>query len=245
MKNEQFKLSKPLNHIAFIMDGNGRWAKKRLLPRTAGHKEGCKRIIENIRTCKKLGIKVVSLYAFSTENWNRPQKEIDLLFQYLKDFFNDYIDEFIKTGVKIRVSGDISRLPTDTQEVIEKGIELTKNLDSFVFNICLNYGSRQEIIRGIKNFITLVQNNKANVDDLTIETFKDYLYTSELPEIDLLIRTSGEERLSNFMLYQLAYSEFIFTDTYWPDFKEKELYECIKEYESRDRRYGKISENEE
>lgn len=242
MKKEEFKLSKKLTHIAFIMDGNGRWAKKRLLPRTAGHKEGCKRIIENIRSCKKLGIKVVSLYAFSTENRNRPLDEIDLLFKYLKEFFNDYIDEFIETKVQIRVSGDITKLPLETQEVINKSIELTKDCDQLVFNICLNYGSRQEIVMAAKKFAVDYKEGKTNLDDLTIETFKDYLHTSKLPDIDLLIRTSGEQRLSNFLLYQLAYAEFIFTPTYWPDFKEKQLIECLREFELRDRRFGAIVE---
>ena len=148
MKKEEFKLIKPINHIAFIMDGNGRWAKKRLLPRTAGHKEGCKRIIENIRTCKRLGIKVVTLYAFSTENWNRPQKEIDLLFEYLKDFFNDYIDEFISSGVRIMVSGDITRLPLQTQEVINKGIELylSENPNLFLSDIYYKEKNQKNLI---------------------------------------------------------------------------------------------------
>lgn len=242
MANQEFKLSKPLSHIAFIMDGNGRWAKKRLLPRTAGHKEGCKRIIENIRSCLNFGIKAVSLYAFSTENWNRPEKEIELLFKYLKDFFNDYIDEFLEKGVRIMVSGDISRLPLETQEVIKKGIELTKDCDVLTFNICLNYGSRQEIVRAAKLFAEDVKNGNANIDDLDNESFKKYLYTNGLPEIDLLIRTSGENRLSNFLLYQLAYAEFVFTPVHWPDFKEKNLIECIQEFETRDRRFGKIVE---
>lgn len=242
MASQEFKLSKPLNHIAFIMDGNGRWAKKRLLPRTAGHKEGCKRIIENIRSCLKLGIKAVSLYAFSTENWNRPEKEIELLFKYLKDFFDDYIDEFLEKGVRVMVSGDISRLPQETQDVIIKAINLTKECKVMTFNICLNYGSRQEIVRAAQLFALDVKNGKAEIDDLNNETFKKYLYTNGLPEIDLLIRTSGENRLSNFLLYQLAYAEFVFTPVHWPDFKEKNLIECIQEFETRDRRFGKIVE---
>lgn len=238
---EEFALSKPINHVAFIMDGNGRWAKKRFLPRTAGHKEGCKRIIENIRSCLKFKIKAVSLYAFSTENRNRPQDEIDLLFKYLKDFFNDYIDEFLEKGVRVMVSGDITKLPIETQNVINKAIELTKNLDVMVFNICLNYGSQQEIARACKEIAKEVKNGTLDEEKIDSATIKEHLYTKDLPDIDLLIRTSGEQRLSNFLLFQLAYSEFIFTKTYWPDFKEKELIACFKEYESRDRRFGKIS----
>ena len=240
--SEEFKLSKPINHVAFIMDGNGRWAKKRFLPRTAGHKEGCKRIVEVIRYCKKLGIKCVTLYAFSTENWNRPQSEIDLLFKYLKEFFDDYIQEFIDTGVKVRTMGDITKLPADTVETINRAKELTKDCDQLVFNICLNYGSQQEIVKAAKEIAIDYKDGKINLDELTPETFNAYLYSKDLPKVDLMIRTSGEERLSNFILYQVAYAEFVFTDTYWPDFKEKQLIECLKEYESRDRRFGKIKE---
>ena len=148
-----YKLTKKLEHIAFIMDGNGRWAKKRLLPRTRGHKEACSRIIEVLRACKDLNIKVASLYAFSTENWNRPQDEIDKLFEYLDDFFNDYIQEFIETGVRVSVMGDITRLPKQTQETIEKAKKLTENNTKIVFNICLTYGGRQEIVRATKLII--------------------------------------------------------------------------------------------
>ncbi len=243
MRKQEFKLTKQLNHIAFIMDGNGRWAKKRLLPRTAGHKEGCKRIIEILRACQKLGIKAVSLYAFSTENWNRPQKEIDLLFKYLKEFFDNYIDEFLDKNIKIMVSGDPNKLPAETKDIVLKAVELTKNNDAFTFNICLNYGSRQEIVRATKAIAEDYKNDIISLDEINIDTFKNYLYTNGLPEIDLLIRTSGEERLSNFLLYQLAYSEFIFTKTYWPDFKEKDLIECLKQFEQRDRRFGKIIED--
>ncbi len=243
MRKQEFKLTKQLNHIAFIMDGNGRWAKKRLLPRTAGHKEGCKRIIEILRACQKLGIKAVSLYAFSTENWNRPQKEIDLLFKYLKEFFDNYIDEFLDKNIKIMVSGDPNKLPAETKDIVLKAVELTKNNDAFTFNICLNYGSRQEIVRATKAIAEDYKNDIISLDEINIDTFKNYLYTNGLPEIDLLIRTSGEERLSNFLLYQLAYSEFIFTNTYWPDFKEKNLIECLKQFEQRDRRFGKIIED--
>ena len=187
---EQFKLQKKINHIAFIMDGNGRWAKRRLMPRTYGHKVACKRIIEIVRFLRTLNVKVVSLYAFSTENWNRPKN------------------------------------------------------DDYVFNICLNYGGRQEIVRAAKLAYQDIKEGKINEEDLTIDTFKNYLYTSGLPEIDLMIRTSGEERVSNFLLYQLAYSEFIFTKTCWPDFTPEKLVECLKEYEKRDRRFGAIKEEE-
>ena len=237
-----YKLNKKLDHIAFIMDGNGRWAKKRLLPRTRGHKEACSRIIEILRACKDLGIKVATLYAFSTENWNRPQDEIDKLFEYLDEFFNSYIEEFIETGVRVNVMGDISRLPVKTQKTIEKAKELTKDNTKIVFNICLNYGGRQEIVRATKLIIEDIKAGKIDEQSITTETFKDYLYSSGLPEVDLMIRTSGESRISNFLLYQLAYSEFIFTPTFWPDFTVEKLIECLKEYEKRDRRFGAIKE---
>lgn len=241
---EQFKLQKKINHIAFIMDGNGRWAKRRLMPRTYGHKVACKRIIEIVRFLRTLNVKVVSLYAFSTENWNRPKNEITKLFEYLDDFFKDYIDEFVENECRIQVSGDISKLPQKSQKTIQEAITLTSSFDDYVFNICLNYGGRQEIVRAAKLAYQDIKEGKINEEDLTIDTFKNYLYTSGLPEIDLMIRTSGEERVSNFLLYQLAYSEFIFTKTCWPDFTPEKLVECLKEYEKRDRRFGAIKEEE-
>ena len=239
---EQFTLKKPIKHIAFIMDGNGRWAKKRLMPRTYGHKVACKRIIEIVRFVRSIGIKVVTLYAFSTENWNRPEDEITKLFQYLDDFFNEYINEFIKEKCRIQVSGDISRLPEKTQKIINEAIDLTKDFDDYVFNICLNYGGRQEIVRATKLILKDVKSGKLDIEKLDTEIYKDYLYTKGLPEIDLMVRTSGEKRISNFLPYQLAYSEFIFTDTCWPDFTPDKLKECLKEYEKRDRRFGAIKE---
>ena len=239
---EQFTLKKPIKHIAFIMDGNGRWAKKRMMPRTYGHKVACKRIIEIVRFVRSIGIKVVTLYAFSTENWNRPEDEITKLFQYLDDFFNEYINEFIKEKCRIQVSGDISRLPEKTQKIINEAIDLTKDFDDYVFNICLNYGGRQEIVRATKLILKDVKIGKLDIEKLDTEIYKDYLYTKGLPEIDLMVRTSGEKRISNFLPYQLAYSEFIFTDTCWPDFTPDKLKECLKEYEKRDRRFGAIKE---
>ena len=231
-----------INHVALIMDGNGRWAKSRGLPRTKGHEEGCKRIIEIYEAVKANHIKVMTLYAFSTENWNRPKSEITLLFKYLDKFFNDNIDTFLKDGVRVQVMGDISKLPVHSQKTVTKAIELTKDNDNYVFNIALNYGSRQELVKATKEIASLVKDNKLDINDINEETISDHLYTSNLPPIDLMIRTSGEQRLSNYLLYQLAYSEFIFTPTYWPDFHKEELEECLKQYHSRDRRYGKIEE---
>lgn len=241
MKKE-FKLDKEIKHLAVIMDGNGRWAKKRLMPRTYGHKEGCKRVGEIFSLCMKYNIKVFSLYAFSTENWNRPKEEIELLFEYLEEFFHKHIDDFVKKGVRVRYMGDNSKLPESTRNLLKEAINRTFTNDKYIFNICLNYGSQQEIVCACKKLATDVKNNMLSVENINEKTFESYLDSASLPMVDLLIRTSGEKRLSNFLLYQLAYAEFIFTPTNWPDFKEKEFVECLKEYQSRERRFGKIKE---
>lgn len=235
---EEFKLTKKLDHLALIMDGNGRWATKRGLPRTAGHKEACKTLMEVVRNVISFKIYCLTIYAFSTENWNRPKDEIDHLFSYLNTFFKKNIDEMMALDVKIRTMGDLSRLPLKTQKTIEKAKEMTKNNKSYILNICLNYGGHEEILRATKNIALDYKNNKLDINKLDSNLFESYLYTNGLPPVDLMIRTSGEERLSNFMLYQLSYSEFVFTPTYFPDFHKAELIECLKEYEARNRRFG-------
>lgn len=235
-----FHLTKPLAHVAFIMDGNGRWAKKRFLPRHLGHKEGCKRIIEIFDVCKEFDIHVMSLYAFSTENWKRPQDEIQHLFEYLEEFFHREIDHLMRDGVQVRTMGDLSRLPTTTQEVIQEAKEKTKDNQNYIFNICLNYGGRDEIIRGFHRYL-----ESESKEELTENTFGNYLDSHDLPDVDLLIRTSGEQRISNFMLWELAYAEMIFTKTYWPDFKRKQFIECLEEYQARDRRYGGLTDGKD
>ena len=232
-----------LKHIAFIMDGNGRWAKARHLPRHLGHKAGCDRVTEIYEECVAMGIKAMSLYAFSTENWNRPKDEINHLFNYLEIFFKKEIKRMIKDGTRILASGDLSRLPVKTQKVVYDAIERTKDGKNFTFNICLNYGGKAEIVRAAKLFAEDVQNGK-DINSLNEEEFEKYLYTNDLPPVDLLVRTSGEQRISNYMLWQLAYSEFIFTPTPWPDFTREELHKCIVEFNSRNRRYGEIKEDE-
>ncbi len=236
MENEPMTI----HHVAFIMDGNGRWAKQRNLPRHEGHKEGCKRIIEIFDACKKHHIKVMTLYAFSTENWNRPKMEIRHLFHYLKVFFETNINKLMKDKARVQVMGDISKLPEATQKVIIKAIEKTKNNDDYVLNIALNYGSKQELVKATKEIAQEVKEGKVNIDEINEQMISDHLYTSNLPEIDLMIRTSGEQRLSNYLLYQLAYSEFIFTKTYWPDFNEAEFDKCVEEFYRRNRRFGRI-----
>ena len=231
-----------INHVALIMDGNGRWAKKRGLPRTAGHEEGCKRIIEIFDAVKANHIYCMTLYAFSTENWNRPKSEITLLFRYLDKFFKDNIATFMKDGIRVQVMGDISKLPEKTQKTVIDAINRTKDNDNYVFNIALNYGSRQELVKATKEIAQEVKNGKLDIDNIDMDTISNHLYTKGLPPVDLMIRTSGEQRLSNYLLYQLAYSEFIFTPIYWPDFHKEDFEECLKQYQTRDRRYGKIEE---
>ena len=231
-----------LEHVAFIMDGNGRWAKARHLPRHLGHKEGCERIIEIYEECLAQGIRVMSLYAFSTENWNRPQAEIKHLFNYLDIFFKREIGRMMKDGCRVVISGDPERLPKKTQKTLQNAIEKTKNNTRFYFNICLNYGGKAEIVRAAKLFAQDVKNGKHNIEDLDENLFEDYLYTRGLPPVDLLIRTSGELRTSNYMPWQLAYAEFIFPKTPWPDFTKEEFRKCLDIYYGRDRRFGGIKD---
>ena len=233
-----------LRHVAFIMDGNGRWAKRRNLPRHLGHKAGCERIIEIYEECIAQDIKVMSLYAFSTENWNRPKSEINHLFKYLEIFFNKEINRLVRDGAVIRTSGDLSRLPEKTQRIIEEGKEKTKNNNKFYFNICLNYGGKAEIVRAAKGIAEDYKAGKIALEDIDENLFENYLYTAGLPPVDLLIRTSGELRTSNYMPWQLAYAEFIFPITTWPDFTKEEFRKCIDEYYQRNRRFGGINDKE-
>lgn len=229
-----------LVHVAFIMDGNGRWAKARNLPRHLGHKEGCERVMDICEACRDKGIKVMSLYAFSTENWNRPKDEIDHLFNYLETFFKKYKPKLHKQGCKIIISGDISPLPESTKKVILSAIDETKDCKDFVLNVCLNYGGKAEIVRAAKLYAQDVQNGNIQIDDLNETKFEDYLYTKGLPPVDLLIRTSGEQRTSNYLPWQLAYAEFIFTPVPWPSFTKEEFFKCLDEFYTRSRRFGGI-----
>ena len=233
-----------LLHVAFIMDGNGRWAKRRGLPRHLGHKAGCDRIIDIYEECLAQNVKAMSLYAFSTENWNRPKSEINHLFKYLEIFFKKEIDRIIKDDSRVIVSGDISRLPERTQKVINDAINRTKDCKNFYFNICLNYGGKAEIVRAARLFAMEVKEGKKEPSDLNEDLFETYLYTAGLPPVDLLIRTSGELRTSNYLPWQLAYAEFIFPEIPWPDFTKEEFRKCIDIYNERNRRFGSINEKE-
>ncbi|WP_073182799.1 isoprenyl transferase [Anaerosphaera aminiphila] len=228
------------NHIGIIMDGNGRWAKKRNLPRSMGHREGSKRVIEIVEACYRLNVKSLSLYAFSTENWKRPKDEISKLMDLLVYYIKTQLDRLIKNNVKINVMGDISKLPDRIVQEINRALLLTKDNDKMILNIGLNYGGRDEIVRATQLIAKEVVNGNFDVDDINKEMFNEYLYTKGQPELDLLIRPSGEFRVSNFMLYQLAYSEFWFSNVLWPDFKEDVLYEAILDYQKRNRRFGGI-----
>ena len=201
-------------------------------------------MIDIYEECLAQGIKVMSLYAFSTENWNRPKDEIDHLFDYLEIFFKKYLPRMMKDGCCIRVSGDITPIKEKTKKVILEAVNKTKDNKNFTFNICLNYGGKDEIVRAAKMFANDVKNGIKDIDSLNEQSFNDYLYTHDLPPVDLLIRTSGELRTSNFLPYQLTYAEFIFPKITWPDFTKEQFRLCLDEYYQRDRRYGGISENE-
>lgn len=233
-------MEKQLKHIAFIMDGNGRWATSHNLPRHLGHKKGCEVVAEVYEGCLEKGIEALSVFAFSTENWNRPKEEINYLFQYLEEFFKKEIDKFIQDGCSIIVSGDLSKIPEKTRKVIESAVKRTENNNKIIFNICLNYGGKAEIVEASRLIAKDVKDGKISLDSINEQSFENYLFAKNLPPVDLLIRTSGEMRISNFMLWQIAYAEMIFTKTYWPDFNKKELFECIDEFYSRNRTYGGI-----
>ena len=225
-------------HIAIIMDGNGRWAKKRFLPRTAGHKAGVETVRTVITECKRLGIKHVTLYTFSTENWKRPALEVETLMTLLQSYLKKEVAELNRNNVKLTAIGDIEKLPKSCLEELKKAMELTKNNDGPNLNLALNYGGRYDITNAVKQISRDIENHKLNSESITEETIKNYLSTKSIPDPDLVIRTSGEQRLSNFLLWELAYAELYFTDVYWPDFDEKELQKAIYTYQNRDRRFG-------
>jgi undecaprenyl diphosphate synthase len=227
-------------HVAIIMDGNGRWAKQRGLPRVAGHHSGMKNVKKITIAANDIGVKVLTMYAFSTENWKRPKEEVEFLMKLPQEFFPMEIAELVEKNVRIRMTGWKEGLPEHTLNAIEDAIERTKNNTGLILNFALNYGGRKEILAGIQDMVQDVQAGNFRMEDLDEETFSSYMLTDELPDPDLLIRTSGELRLSNFLLWQLAYSELWFTDAYWPEFTEDIFYQAIAEYQRRARRYGGI-----
>lgn len=227
-------------HIAIIMDGNGRWAKKQGFPRAAGHHAGMKNVKKITMAAHQIGVQTLTLYAFSTENWKRPKDEVDYLMKLPQEFFVKEMDELIRNNIKISMMGYKDNLPKHALQPIEDAIEKTKNNTGLHLNFALNYGSRKEMIYAIKSMLDDAQSGKLNTNEISEETFNRYLLSCELPDPDLLIRTSGEYRISNFMLWQLAYSELLFTDVFWPDFTEEKLLDAVHEYQKRVRRYGGI-----
>ncbi len=223
-------------HIAIIMDGNGRWAQKRSLPRTEGHKRGADVIEPLMDASIKLGIKTVSLFAFSVENWSRPKLEVKELWDLLKYYFQNNIERIKKKNIRIIHSGSTRRLPPSTKKIIQNAVDETKKNRKIVLNFCVNYGGRQDIVDGVNKWLK----NRKPDEQLSVKKLERNLYTSGLPEVDLMIRTSGEFRISNFLLWQLAYAELVFMDVLWPDFNESHLYEAIYQYQQRERRFGKI-----
>ena len=225
-----------LNHLAIIMDGNGRWAKLNKLPRTAGHYKGVE-VLRNITIyANKLGIKCLTVYAFSTENWKRSSEEVSYIMSLPKIFFASYIKELMENNVRVMIIGDRNKIPNETISVIDEAIETTKNNTGLILNFAFNYGGRDEIVKAAKKYALDYSSGK--VTDLDEESFGKYLYTADLPEVDLLIRTGSEMRVSNFLLWQIAYSEFVVIDTLWPDFNNDVLDKCIAEYNSRKRNFG-------
>ena len=229
-------------HIAIIMDGNGRWAKERSLPRISGHKEGINSVREITRVCGEIGVRHLTLYTFSTENWKRPSSEVSALMHLLLKTIKDEIKELHREEVRFTIIGDLNTIPSKTAKGLLDGVKVTENNTGLNLNLALNYGSRQEIINAIKILALKVQSGDLDPNNIDIDLLGNFLYTSNVPDPDLLIRTSGERRLSNFLLWQIAYTEIFMTDIFWPDFREKQLMDAIIDFQSRERRFGDISQ---
>lgn len=241
--NEAGVLPMP-KHVAIIMDGNGRWAKSRGWKRSLGHYRGSAKVKEVIREADRLGLQVLSLYCFSTENWKRPLDEVETLMGLLKSFLVKERQELHANGVQVRVLGQIEKIPPQTRAIVEDTIALTANNTGMVLNFCISYGSRLEITEAVKGLAAQVKSGDLKVEDITEKRLSAALYTGDLPDPDLLIRTSGEFRISNFFLWQLAYSEIIILDKYWPEFGAADLRECCEKFASRERRYGGVVQTE-
>ena len=231
-------------HVAVILDGNGRWAKSKGMPRNYGHAQGSKNVEKICEEAWRMGIKYLTVYAFSTENWSRPKDEVDALMKLLRNYMKTCLKTAAKNDMKVRVIGDKTRLDDDIRSRIAELEEATKNNGGLNFQIALNYGSRDENVRAVQRIAADVRVGKMEPEDITSEVISSYLDTHDIPDPDLLIRTSGEERLSNFLLWQLAYSEFYFTDVLWPDFTKEDLVKAIEQYNARDRRYGGVKKKE-
>ncbi|MCY6356628.1 isoprenyl transferase [Clostridium sp. ZS2-4] len=247
-KKNVYKKDKKINldmnnipkHIAIIMDGNGRWAKEKKLPRSFGHKAGVETIREVVKECSRLGIHYLTLYAFSTENWKRPAEEVNTLMKLLVEYLKKELAELNSQGVVVNNIGDISKLPQICQNELNNAYEITKNNTGLILNLAINYGGRDEILYAVKKIIDELKENKVTYKEINEKVIAKHLYTTNMPDPDIIIRTAGEQRLSNFMLWQCAYSEFWYTDIKWPDFKREDLQKAIYDYQNRDRRYGGI-----
>ncbi len=237
---EQIKQHEIPKHIAIIMDGNGRWAKKRSLPRMAGHHEGMKVVRKITKLANELEVKALTLYAFSTENWKRPKTEVDYLMKLPEQFLSTFLPELIEENVRVQIVGDSSKLPNHTLQAVQKAMKETEQNTGLILNFALNYGSRAEIIHAVQQIAQEYKEDAISLDQINEDYFSDKLMTKGLEDPDLLIRTSGEIRLSNFLLWQLAYTEFWFTDVLWPDFNEQHFLTAIHDYQQRGRRFGGI-----
>ena len=229
-------------HIGIIMDGNGRWARRRSFPRVEGHRKGAKTVEKVVSFCRKIRISALTLYSFSMENWNRPQLEVDALMTLLDEYINDELERMIKENIRFNTIGQIGNLPQSIQKLVSKAQEMTRENDGLILTLALSYGSRNEMVTAIKEMVKEVQCGLLNLEDIDPQLVSQYLYTSDLPEVDLLIRTGGEYRLSNFLLWQSAYAELSFTDVLWPEFNEEQLLEIILDFQRRERRFGLTEE---
>ncbi len=229
-------------HIAIIMDGNGRWARKKGLPRVAGHKRGVDTVQEITEACAEVGVKYLTLFTFSTENWNRPKDEVSTLMRLLLKSVKDRCIELDKNNIRLTTIGNVKTLPVEVQKELHEAIEKTKNNNRMTLNLALSYSGRWELLEAVKDISKLVAEGKIKSEEIDEKFFAKYLTTQNIPDPDLLIRTSGEFRVSNFLLWQIAYTEFYISDVYWPDFSRKHLYEAIKSFQSRERRFGRVSE---
>ena len=230
------------NHIAIIMDGNGRWAKKKLLNRISGHIKGVDAVRDVVTACRELGIKILTLYAFSVENWKRPKEEVTALMGLLKEYLIKERETMLKNNIRLCAIGRLQDLPPGVQEVLQETVEQTDHCDGMILNLALSYGGRSEILHALQRIVAEVQKGELAPEAITFQRFSQYLWTQGMPDPDLLIRTSGEFRISNFLLWQIAYTELYVTDTLWPDFDRKELLRAIADYQSRERRFGMTSE---
>lgn len=228
-------------HVAIIMDGNGRWAKKRMLPRAIGHKVGIDSVRDVSTIASRMGIEVLTLYAFSTENWNRPKTEVDSLMRLLVEFLLGEIPVMQEENIRFRAMGRIRGLPRQVQQAVKQAEEQTSKSNRLLLNIAINYGGRPDIVDATKKIAAAIQRNDLSLEDISEEVFASYLYTSGLPDPDLLIRTGGEMRVSNFLLWQIAYAEIYITQSYWPEFRRRQFLEAVLDYQQRERRFGEVS----